>query len=271
MISIWNTSDGSPQPDLQRIVSLTRAMGSEQFPASLLDSLAYWVNSQHFNVLRISPDNPSLLLAGSRHRDNRLVWRCWYDYAHRFHSHDELANRMQSHEPMERPLIGHLLAEDISFSPYRRDIYQRHNMSERLCSLSWDDSGTPLMLNLYRHRDAGYFSDHEIQAFEQLTPALLQLVKGHLALRRQDAPQEGWRATLLRHSPQLTDQEMEVCMLLLRGMTHAGIGAALNIKETTVKTYRNRAFARLGINFRSQLFALVNTPPGTSCTLVGTA
>ncbi|CAM3805494.1 LuxR C-terminal-related transcriptional regulator [Pseudomonas sp. S 311-6] len=267
MISIWNTSNASPQPDLQRIVSLTRAMGSEQFPASLLDSLAHWVNSQHFNVLRIAAGHPSLLLAGSRHRDRRLVWRCWDDYSQRFHNHDELASRMQSHPPMERPLIGHLLAEDISFSPYRQEIYQRHDMSERLCSLSWDDQGAPLMLNLYRHRDAGYFRDHEIQAFEQLTPALLQLVRGHLALQRQEVPAESWRATLLRAAPQLTEKELEVCLLLLRGLTHAGIGAALGIKETTVKTYRNRAFLRLNINFRSQLFALV-TPP---CTPAGTA
>lgn len=42
-------------------------------------------------------------------------------------------------------------------------------------------------------------------------------------------------------------------------MTHAGIAADLNIKESTVKTYRNRAFERLGINFRSQLFALFST------------
>jgi DNA-binding CsgD family transcriptional regulator len=39
-------------------------------------------------------------------------------------------------------------------------------------------------------------------------------------------------------------------------MTHAGVAADLGIKESTVKTFRNRAFERLGINFRSQLFAL---------------
>ncbi len=30
----------------------------------------------------------------------------------------------------------------------------------------------------------------------------------------------------------------------------------MSIKKSTVKTYRNRAFERLGINFRSQVFAL---------------
>ncbi|MBF3198021.1 LuxR family transcriptional regulator, partial [Pseudomonas aeruginosa] len=41
------------------------------------------------------------------------------------------------------------------------------------------------------------------------------------------------------------------------GLSHAGIAAELGLKESTVKTYRNRAFARLDIHFRSQLFALV--------------
>ena len=52
-------------------------------------------------------------------------------------------------------------------------------------------------------------------------------------------------------------QELAVCLHLLRGLSHAGIAAELGLKESTVKTYRNRAFARLDIHFRSQLFALV--------------
>ncbi|MDH1443261.1 helix-turn-helix transcriptional regulator [Pseudomonas sp. GD03721] len=258
MISIWNTSGASAQPDLQPIVDLTCLMGSERFPNALLDCLGHWVKSQHFNVLLMEPEQPSLMLAGTCHSDDKMVWRCWNAYSKNFHNYDELFNRMQRQKPRDTPLIGHILAEDIQFKPYRQGIYQNNGMSERLSSLSRDHSGTPLLLNLYRHRDSGYFSDREIHAFEQLTPALLQLVKGHLALRRGSMSVEDWRPLLLRRAPQLTEQELEVCLLLLQGLTHAGIGASLGIKETTVKTYRNRAFDRLGIHFRSQLFALVN-------------
>lgn len=69
---------------------------------------------------------------------------------------------------------------------------------------------------------------------EALSPALLQL----------------------HRYPELTIQVLNICCRLLRGMSHAGIGADLNIKESTVKTYRNQALERLALHLRSQLFSL---------------
>lgn len=257
MLSVWNPSTATPRPDLQRFVDLTCIMGSDGFAASLLDCLAHWVQSQHFCVLRMDKKHPSMLLAGTRHHDPRLVWRCWHAYSRQFHAYDDLYSQMQNQRQAGNGLlIGHILAEDIEFAPYREDVYQRNGMSERLSGLTWDVDGTPLLFNLYRHREAGYFDDREIAAFEQLTPALMQLLKGHLALRRGGNQPDDWQPTLLRSAPQLTEQELGVCVRLLQGMTHAAIAVDMGIKETTVKTYRNRAFARLDINFRSQLFAL---------------
>jgi len=94
-----------------------------------------------------------------------------------------------------------------------------------------------------------------LQMCEALSPALLQLLRGHLALTGLNRKDDHYQQ-LLQRCPDLTTQELNICSRLLRGMSHAGIAADLNIKESTVKTYRNRAFERLGINFRSQLFAL---------------
>ena len=43
-------------------------------------------------------------------------------------------------------------------------------------------------------------------------------------------------------------------------MTQEGVAADLGLSLPTVKTYRNRAFARLGIHFRSELSALLLRP-----------
>lgn len=258
MINVWSSTGTAPGLDLQRFVELTGLMGSERFSSSLLDCLDYWVSSQHFCVMRMDLSQPSMLMAGTRHHDSRLVWRCWHAYAQQFHSHDQLFSRMQGEQRHDGAvLLGHILAEDIQFAPYRQNVYLRNGMSERLSGLSWDDQGVPVLFNLYRHHEAGYFPDDEIEAFEQLTPIVLQLLRGHLAMSRRVEHAGDWRQVLLRQSPQLTEQELEVCMRLLQGMTHAGIAVDLGVKESTVKTYRNRAFDRLGINFRNQLFALV--------------
>lgn len=65
------------------------------------------------------------------------------------------------------------------------------------------------------------------------------------------------RMRLMRLQSELTDRELDVCARLLQGMTHEGIASDLGLSVPTVKTYRNRAFARLGIHFRNELFARV--------------
>ena len=65
------------------------------------------------------------------------------------------------------------------------------------------------------------------------------------------------RERLYALRPDLTTREADVCVRLLQGMTHDGIAADLGVSLTTVKTYRNRAFDRLGIHFRNELFARV--------------
>jgi DNA-binding CsgD family transcriptional regulator len=256
MISTWIPSGRDTVPGAHALLELSCAMGSERFADALLGCLAPWVRSQHFNVLRMDGRQPSLLLAGSRYSDPLLVWRCWQVYARRFHGHDELLQQMRRQTGGETQ-IGHLLAEDIAFQPYRQAIYLDNGMSERLCGQFPDSHGDTLLINLYRHREDGCFSDREIRAFEQFGPALAQLLRGHLALQRERRGSETWRSTLLAHASDLTEQEQAVCLCLLRGMSHAGTAAELGIKETTVKTYRNRAFQRLGIHFRSQLFTLI--------------
>ena len=90
MISFWNAPPGSPSADLRPFVELACALGGEGFPAALLETLGHWVAARHFNVLRIGAPRPELLLAGTRHRDAQLVWRCWQAYSRYYHSHDPL-------------------------------------------------------------------------------------------------------------------------------------------------------------------------------------
>lgn len=257
MISVWNHPQGLAQPELQKFVNLASIMGHEQFASSLLGCLEHWVSSRYFSLLRMTVRQPQLLLTGTLNADSRIVLRCGQAYAGRYHLHDPLFVSMQQSIGGDGgAVVGHLLAEDIEFAPYREDIYLRHGLIERLSTLYWDSQGIPVQFSLYRQREQGYFKDAEIDSFAQMSPALLQLLKGHLALCREQVASSPWQQRLREREPALTAQELEVCACLLQGMTHAGIAAQLRVKESTIKTYRNRAFDRLGIHFRSELFAM---------------
>jgi DNA-binding CsgD family transcriptional regulator len=251
MISLSTPQASALPPDIRHFSDLAGTLGTSRFPDALLDCLGHWASCQHFSVLRMDGERPTLLAAGTRHPDANLVLRCGQAYIERYYQYDPLFEPLRA-APGQ---VGHLLAKDIRFTPYREAIYQRNDMIERLSSLYLDEQQRPVLFNLYRHRDQGFFSERELQMCEALSPALLQLLRGHLALtglnRGDDHCQQ-----LLQRCPELTAQEVNICSRLLRGMTHAGIAADLGIKESTVKTYRNRAFERLGIHFRSQLFAM---------------
>ncbi|WP_336332619.1 helix-turn-helix transcriptional regulator [Pseudomonas putida] len=251
MIRLSTPQASALPPDIRHFADLAGRLGTSAFPSALLDCLGQWADCQHFSVLRMTGERPQLLAAGTRHPDTSLVLRCGQAYIDHYFQYDPLFEPLRA-APGQ---VGHLLAQDIRFEPYREAIYHSNNMIERVSTLYLDEQQRPVLFNLYRHRDQGCFSDRELQMCEAFSPALLQLLRGHLAViglnRATDYEQQ-----LLQRCPDLTPQEVNICSRLLRGMTHAGIAADLNIKESTVKTYRNRAFERLRINFRSQLFAM---------------
>jgi DNA-binding CsgD family transcriptional regulator len=68
-------------------------------------------------------------------------------------------------------------------------------------------------------------------------------------------PLPSLRAALLAQCPALTARELDICERLLRGLSYDGIAADLGLSVASVKTYRRRAFERLGLHFKSELFA----------------
>jgi DNA-binding NarL/FixJ family response regulator len=125
-----------------------------------------------------------------------------------------------------------------------------------------EPGGPALAVNFYRHVEGIPFSDTDRDRLRAAAQLILACVARHVAIGEQleprrvgataGAPPAG--ASCLAGLPR---REREVCERLLRGWTHDGIGADLGIGATTVKTYRDRAFERLGIHQRNELFALV--------------
>ena len=167
-------------------------------------------------------------------------------------------------------------ADNAPSSQHRDAIYRRHGMLERVSVVQRSDEGGLLAINLYHHAHQGLFGDGELAGFAELAPLLLAAVQRHLAWvtpapapAPAPAPTQGPavaavaagsgrdhpRQALAARCPALTARELDVCERLLRGWTYDGIAADLGLSVATVKTYRARAFDRLGLHFKSELFA----------------
>jgi DNA-binding CsgD family transcriptional regulator len=147
---------------------------------------------------------------------------------------------------------------------HRKAIYIRHGLRERVSLVEGDASGAVLAVNLYRGMEQPSFRDDEVDLLCSLAPPLLATVKLHLRLTAQQqvgAQPQGQGGDVVALDPEptalaeLPRREREVCQRLLRGWTYDGIAADLGISAGTVKTYRNRAFERMGLHHRNELFA----------------
>ncbi|MBI5255008.1 MAG: helix-turn-helix transcriptional regulator [Burkholderiales bacterium] len=144
-------------------------------------------------------------------------------------------------------------ADEAPNTAHREAIYRRHRVLERLSVVQRGDDGSLFAVNLYHHEHQGRFSEGECAGFASLAPLLLAAVQRHLALLPQ--PAAGPREALRARCPALTERELDVCERLLRGWSYDGIAADMGLSVATVKTYRARAFERLGMHFKSELFA----------------
>lgn len=242
--------------NFSNFIDLAALMGRPEFDSSLLFYLNTWVQSKHFSILRVKDNIPALLLCDRQHDRPNVAWHCGQSYVKRYHLYDDLYQNLATQNiEQHQTTTGQLCADEIIFSPYRQEIYEKNGLIQRLCGLYRDDDNSPILFNLYRHKEQGFYSDHEIENFERIIPALVKLIQGHLALQEK-SQQKDLKQQLLKYQPLLTSQEVEVCSRILKGMSYIGIAADLNLKESTIKTYRNRAFEKLGINFKNQLFAL---------------
>lgn len=236
---------GSAEAALSGLVG---CIGTDAFGSQGLQQLNRWLPAAWWAVYRLLDDAPPALHAlgsvGVTDR-TRQSWQVYRDSLYRF---DDSFQAARDHLTQHRIALLHRHSSEIPMR-HRAEIYSRNGLRERL-SIVTEQAGSGLLaINLFRHESQPAFSDSEIDHVRLLSPVVLSCVERHVALYRQSQPAAG---VLERLPP----RERAVCERMLKGWTHEGIAADLGISAGAVKTYRDRAFEKLGVRHRNELFAL---------------
>jgi len=236
---------------LQALVPMINALGSPDFAPQALGGLNDGgLQAASWSVYQLKPgQTPCLHLSASLGVAD-TTRQCFAAYLDGLYQGDRSFDGVR---PGHAALLR-MHADELPSADHREAIYRRHGMLERLSVVQRADDGGLLAINLYRHQHQGAFAAAEVAGFGDLAPLLLAGVQRHLALQAPPA-QEDARAALRARCPALTARELDVCERLLRGWSYDGIAADLGLSLATVKTYRARAFERLGLHFKSELFA----------------
>jgi DNA-binding CsgD family transcriptional regulator len=243
---------------VQVLGDLIGLIGQDDFEFSLLAYLQAVVPAASYSIYQTgSGCAPQLFMSASLGVPDttRDCWKAYLSGPYRNDRTFAAGSAKQGHTQ-----LCHITAQEVP-ALHRARVYEAHGMVERVSAVEQSESSI-FAINFYRHAHQAAFSDAHLCGFEALAPALITLAKKQIALstchkKTGENDIKRWLRKLQQLDQNLTARELDVCARLLVGMTQDGIASDLNLSVPTVKTYRNRAFARMGIHFRNELFARV--------------
>lgn len=153
---------------------------------------------------------------------------------------------LKSSQPSEVTLIRFAdLTQEMGLN-YRKRYFDEPGFQDKLAVIYGSQSGN-FYINLYR-RTSG---------FDQVIPVDQQQAVGHL-LGLLVSKHYQLNQSQLGQGPLafLSERERQVCIGVLQGKKSEVVAYELDIAPNSVVTYRKRAYEKLGINSRAQLFAL---------------
>lgn len=241
--------------------SLIDALGESDFAQCLIQQLNDLALVDFFSVYQLDTGTTPRMFMSSSRKTRDVSDDCFRSYQQSLHSQDHTFDKAK--ELLQHDDIAMAYAHQSHFAPpHRAAIYSRHGIQDRLSVVCRVEDGL-LATNFYRYEQQPMFDASDVDAIQSVAKSVAACITKHISLAGKDPVAtaldlEGLKRGLAEFCPRLTTREMEVCGGLLQGLTYDGIAAHLGLSVATVKTYRARAYEKLGINFRSQLFGIAS-------------
>jgi DNA-binding CsgD family transcriptional regulator len=263
----WTVSSGESQAAVP-VASASRlivAIGSKDrtaLAAAVLSLVRNQVQAHHCSMLSFEGERSPRIISGASLQYQWHVFNIASAYARDFYRKDSLQRLIGSYPASFEapPVVVHRQAlEDIEDPEYRRQCYECIGIGDRAAILVRVGRAQSLAVNLYRDHSAGPYTPQDIECLIGLAPLIAGCVARHYALDVDGESSFRGAVTdeLAELCPQLTLREREVVQRILDGMTTERIADDLHIRPTTVITYRTRAYEKMKVTSRRELFAAV--------------
>jgi DNA-binding CsgD family transcriptional regulator len=259
---VMSASDGEPclTLDADRIGGVVRAMGNDAYGEACFSVFENALDADHW-ALFVHRGSGSVTCIASASREHvAAAAHAVRSFTDRCYSLDPSLIACRRRRDEVACLVNMGIA-DISHEEYRR-CFEITNVRERLSF--YVRRGTDLhQLSVYRGPRRFGFSPSEMRRFAGLADLIIAMTAKHEALRREPAappPMDvrAIEALLAAHPAKLSAREREVCSRAAVGLTIEGTALDLDIKRTSVITYRQRAYQKLCISCQNELVALIN-------------
>jgi DNA-binding CsgD family transcriptional regulator len=237
------------------------AIGTNRYGEACLDLFGEALDAEHWALFLSRADHSVNCLATASRMHAAAALDNIDKFVLRCHRVDPSLVALKQ-KPLDRTCVTKIEIDDIRDRQYR-DCFASTGVHERLSFYSRLDSSLH-QLCVYRGVRRRGFSALELARFSTLAGLVLATAFKHASLDRSAASMprhldlEAIERCLEALPGALSKREREVCARAAAGKTIEGTALDLNIQKTSVVTYRQRAYQKLGISRQNELVALVN-------------
>ncbi|MFB9948749.1 helix-turn-helix transcriptional regulator [Rhizobium puerariae] len=245
------------------IATLVGEVGEPAFPETFLGTLRTLAGTDFCSAFQAEEDGSLtyLFACGYHSTIPGFAERASLDYAHRYWQRDRVTRQVlnggSGHPKVQ---VVRQAWNGIRDPEYRRDCYERAHVLERLTIYHADEPR--IFASLYRTRESGPFPLAAVERIETIAPLLMAVVVKHVRLQGRPQtqplhpPVHEIAGRLLQAGYALSGREAEVSAGLLLGRTHREISEKVGLALSSIVTYRQRAYRKLGVSDRRGLEAL---------------
>lgn len=236
---------------------VVRSIGSSQFEPALFDLLRHEFGARIVAIYRHIGDSEIEPYVSIGLVESDLLHRMQNDYVMDFYVHDPLRIALHQRHGLDRSLYS-LTARDIT-DPRFRSRFEEFDIAEKLTLIISRPEDT-LTLSMFRCRSER-FSKHDIEKILHHSGILAAAVERHLEFckpaRRSTLASMTDEFRSLQIKPRLSGREATVCAGSVAGYSTEALALELNVSQNSISTYRRRAYSKLNISTRSELFKLL--------------
>lgn len=236
-----------------------QAVGTDAFRTRLADLMLNSFQIQEFLVFRRSLPGgaPAILFTESRDGHSAARARA---YCAGFYREDPIYQVLNNDNPDGTYAIR-VRMDEIRNPIFRNTCYRRPGLGEKL-TLAAKSGDEIVAISLFGYEREGGFTQEQVNQLTHFGSMLLPILSLHYRLIGDTARPKRVSAAEMEECvawafPELTARETAVCARSILGVTAEGIALDLGIKQTSVLTYRRRAYARLNINSINQLSTIL--------------
>ncbi len=261
-----------PFPDSKIVIdAIDRSLssvGSEEFSGEWMEALNTFLKIDHFSILHYSRKKGSRILLSHGGYSDAEYNEIAGDYE-RECDRDPYFRRMMSTSPYQDGHAIHIPLSNFSDKEYVNYFYERLNIVDK-CSLITGVGLDRLLTSFYRFSPSDLFTKKDWELVESIGPLFNKIALTHFQFlgmlpQPKAKPSESdmphiIHATMGRHRKefaQLSERERNICEFILLGYRAEDIANELNIANSSVVTYRKRAYAKLGISSQKDLFHIL--------------